>query len=45
MLINQPVSRSKWRRLVASLKHFSSAHYVPEYQDGHDSYSNRQYYR
>lgn len=45
MLINQAVSREVWRKLVESLKHSAEVKYVPEYDEGHDTHSNKRYYR
>jgi hypothetical protein len=45
MLINQPMSREAWRKLVEALKQVTSEKLVPEYDDGHDSHLNKRYYR
>ncbi len=45
MLINQPISREMWRKLVASLKNVNAFKHVPEYDEGYDSHDNRRYYR
>ncbi len=44
MLINQPVTREAWRKLVESLKEASKTNYIPEYDESRDTSLNRRYY-
>jgi hypothetical protein len=44
MLINQPITREMWRRLVESLKEANETKYVPEYDEDHDVSLNKRYY-
>lgn len=44
MLINQPVSRETWRKLVDSYKRASRTRLVPEYDSNYDVSQNKRYY-
>lgn len=45
MLINNPVSREKWRELLAALAATKSALFLPEYSEDNDRSLNYRYYR
>lgn len=45
MLVNHPMSREAWRKLVESVKYLRSERYIPEYEEGHDPHVNKRYYR
>jgi hypothetical protein len=44
MIINQPITREAWRKLVASLKEASTTTYIPEYNESRDTSLNKRYY-
>lgn len=45
MLINQPMTREMWRKLVVSFREASAVKYVPEYHEPHERSMNHRYYR
>lgn len=45
MVINQAITREQWRKLAASLRYVATIRHLPEYDEGHDSYVNKRYYR
>jgi hypothetical protein len=44
MLINRPMTREAWRKLLESLKEASTTTYVPEYHQDSDKNENKRYY-